>query len=126
MNKKDKAYYMSLNYSITVKKMEHPEGGYYAQYPDFGACGAHGDGVTIDEAIQQASISKELYIDVALEKGKVIPEPDDYDRFSGKFITRVPKSLHAELAKKAEAEGVSLNSLVISLLSQQVGSGVTK
>lgn len=38
--------------------------------------------------------------------------PDEVEGYSGKFIVRVPKSLHMTLAKEAEAEGVSLNHLV--------------
>jgi hypothetical protein len=37
--------------------------------------------------------------------------------YSGKFNVRVPKSLHAALASEAEAEGVSLNQLVLSKLA---------
>jgi hypothetical protein len=37
--------------------------------------------------------------------------------FSGKFNVRVPKSLHAALASEAEAEGVSLNQLVVAKLA---------
>ena len=37
--------------------------------------------------------------------------------YSGKFNVRVPKSLHAALASEAEAEGVSLNQLVVAKLA---------
>ena len=37
--------------------------------------------------------------------------------YSGKFNVRIPKSLHAALASEAEAEGVSLNQLVLAKLS---------
>lgn len=36
--------------------------------------------------------------------------------YSGKFNVRLPKSLHAALANEAEAEGVSLNQLVVAKL----------
>ncbi|MCI0680593.1 MAG: toxin-antitoxin system HicB family antitoxin [Gemmataceae bacterium] len=42
------------------------------------------------------------------------PQRRDY---SGKFNVRVPKSLHAALASEAEAEGVSLNQLVVAKLA---------
>src|SRR5262249_15424944 len=44
-----------------------------------------------------------------------LPEPDvrsSREEYSGKFVVRVPKSLHAALAAEAEIEGVSLNQLV--------------
>ncbi|HXT04816.1 MAG TPA: toxin-antitoxin system HicB family antitoxin, partial [Casimicrobiaceae bacterium] len=40
------------------------------------------------------------------------------DRYSGKFVVRVPRSVHARLARKAKQEGVSLNQLVSSVLSR--------
>ncbi len=36
---------------------------------------------------------------------------------SGKFVVRLPKSLHAALAFEAEDEGVSLNQLVVAKLA---------
>jgi predicted HicB family RNase H-like nuclease len=36
---------------------------------------------------------------------------------SGKFVVRVPRSLHAALEAEAEREGVSLNQLVVAKLS---------
>ena len=40
---------------------------------------------------------------------------------SGKFIVRVPIELHAALASEAERQGVSLNTLVITLLAGGIG-----
>lgn len=36
---------------------------------------------------------------------------------SGRFVVRVPKSLHAALEREASAEGVSLNQLVVAKLA---------
>ena len=49
-----------------------------------------------------------------------LPEPPVSPQgreFSGKFNVRLPKSLHAALASEAEAEGVSLNQLVVAKLA---------
>jgi hypothetical protein len=49
-----------------------------------------------------------------------LPDPpagSQQREFSGKFNVRVPKSLHAALASEAEAEGVSLNQLVVAKLA---------
>jgi antitoxin HicB len=40
---------------------------------------------------------------------------------SGKWVQRVPKSLHARFAAKAGEEGVSLNTLVVSLIAEGLG-----
>ncbi len=37
--------------------------------------------------------------------------------YSGKFNVRIPKSLHAALACEADAEGISLNQLVLAKLA---------
>jgi HicB family len=49
-----------------------------------------------------------------------LPEPPvgpQRREYSGKFNVRVPKTLHAALAIEAEAEGVSLNQLVLAKLA---------
>jgi predicted HicB family RNase H-like nuclease len=49
-----------------------------------------------------------------------LPEPavgPQRAEYSGKFNVRIPKSLHAALASEAEAEGVSLNQLVVAKLA---------
>ena len=46
---------------------------------------------------------------------------------SGRFVVRLPVSLHAALEREAKAEGVSLNQLVVAKLAAQlrdvVGAG---
>jgi hypothetical protein len=49
-----------------------------------------------------------------------LPEPPvgpQRREYSGKFNVRAPKTLHAALASEAEAEGVSLNQLVVAKLA---------
>jgi predicted HicB family RNase H-like nuclease len=56
-----------------------------------------------------------------------LPEPDvrsSREEYSGKFVVRIPKSLHAALAAEAETEGVSLNQLVIVKLAVQLAGSV--
>jgi hypothetical protein len=40
---------------------------------------------------------------------------------SGKFVLRVPPTLHQHLKEAAEKEGVSLNHIVVSMLAYQLG-----
>jgi predicted HicB family RNase H-like nuclease len=47
-------------------------------------------------------------------------------RKSGRFLVRVPQSLHAALQVEAKREGVSLNQLVVAKLAFQLGSIVGK
>ena len=47
--------------------------------------------------------------------------PDTVPEVSGKFVTRLPKSVHAKLTERAKAEGVSLNALVSVSTIEVVG-----
>ena len=44
-----------------------------------------------------------------------MPQPKSY---SGNFITRIPKTLHARLAQRAAAEGVSINQMNLTFIAQ--------
>ena len=57
------------------------------------------------------------WVTVIVEDGESIAEPIK-DAYSGKFMVRVPKSLHRDLARGADLEGVSLNSLVNAELAR--------
>jgi len=52
----------------------------------------------------------------------VIPPAISEELPSGKWLQRVPRTLHRDLIRLAEREGVSLNQLVTSLLSEAVGA----
>lgn len=45
---------------------------------------------------------------------------------SGKFVLRVPSTLHKELATRAHKEGVSLNSLCLQLIAMAIHGPVTQ
>ena len=48
-------------------------------------------------------------------------EPDEPKAHSGRLLVRMPPSLHTQLARTAEREGVSLNTLVTGALAGAVG-----
>lgn len=51
----------------------------------------------------------------------ITPAADDNDdnkEYSGRFMVRVPKSLHKTISEKAKKEGTSLNQYVIYKLSR--------
>ena len=45
---------------------------------------------------------------------------------SGRFVVRLPKTLHAALEREAREEGVSLNQLVVTKLAVQMSQLVTR
>ena len=77
---------------------------------------------TLDDLFQAVEDARQLWIKTAYNEGQDIPLPRDMEEYTGKFIVRIPKSLHRNLVHAARREGVSLNQYVTSLLS----AGVTK
>jgi hypothetical protein len=57
------------------------------------------------------------WLSVALEDGTPIPEPRAASAYSGRILVRLPQSLHAELTREAEEEGVSLNQFIQAALA---------
>ena len=49
--------------------------------------------------------------------GETPPSPLSGKSFSGKFVIRIPPDVHRELAMKAAEQGISLNRLISSRLS---------
>ena len=60
----------------------------------------------------------EGYIEIKLEQGYDIPLPIKENDFSGKFVIRLPKSLHQRLALEAQKEGISLNQYALYKLAK--------
>lgn len=116
---KDLGYYLSLPYTTILRRDD--EGDVIARIEELQGCIAHGKDET--EALSNLADMKQLWIEDCLEAGEEIPEPKEEAVFpSGRWVQRVPRSLHRELTRMAKAEGVSLNQLVTSMLSQQLSS----
>ena len=102
---------------------EDDGGGYLISFPDFSECIS--DGETPEEAIRNGMDALDETIAALESMGFPVPEPGSGGGYSGKFIQRVPKSIHARLAMRAKQEGVSMNSLVISFLAEGLGKRVS-
>jgi antitoxin HicB len=109
-----------IQYPFEIRPLSEEEGGgYLISFPDFSECIS--DGETPEEAIQNGfdALQETIY---ALESLNLpVPEPGSGGSYSGKFIQRVPKSIHARLAARAKQEGVSMNSLVNVMLAESLG-----
>jgi antitoxin HicB len=106
-----------LKYPLTIKPLSKEEGGgYQVEYLDLPGCMA--DGETVEEALREGEDAVLSWIRSAQEDGEPIPQPRSLDQYSGQWRIRVPKSLHAQLDTKAKLEGVSLNTLSITLLAE--------
>ena len=107
-------------YPIELRPLAQEDGGgWLATFPDLPGC--MGDGDTPAAAIADGYAAAQAWLEVAAQHGDPIPQPGAGGE-SGKFVARVPKSLHTRLAARAEQEGVSMNTLVVSLLAEGVAA----
>ena len=110
----------ATNYPVEIRPLSAGEGGgWLASFPDLPGC--MGDGATPEAAIADAYEAAAAWLAVAQAQGDAIPQPSAGGE-SGRFVARLPKSLHTRLVARAEQEGVSMNTLVVALIAQGVGS----
>lgn len=113
-------YYMQLPYSILLHEIEDEGEKYWiAEVPELPGCKSHGS--TIDQAVKNVEEAKKDWILDSLEDGDQIPTPIERDRFSGKTLVRMSRSLHRALSLIAESEKLSLNQLIVTILAKEVG-----
>lgn len=99
----------ALQYPFELRPLTPDEGGgWLISFPDLPGCMS--DGKTPEEAMQNGRDALTAWLKAAQESGREIPTPGELP--SGKFIARVPRSLHARLSARARQEGVSMNALV--------------
>jgi antitoxin HicB len=111
-------------YSHIISQLPPEDGGgFLITFPDLPGCMS--DGETEAEAVANGKDAFKSWVAARKDSGKQIPEPsyrpDIVPDVSGKFLTRLPKSVHAKLAERAKAEGVSLNTLVLALVAEGLG-----
>lgn len=119
MNPKTVDEYLRLPYTIEVfRDNDEDNPGWVARVRELPGCITQGDtfqelGGMIDDAMRG-------WMETAIADGQAIPEPRPEESYSGKFIIRVPKSLHRELVETAGREGVSLNMFASMALAKAV------
>src|SRR4029453_10168708 len=74
-----------------------------------------------DDAIERASEAMAAWLVTARREGKDVPEPKTAQSHSGRLLLRMPQTLHAELARTAEREKVSLNQFITETLAGALG-----
>lgn len=109
--------YIKLPYNYIVQPITDESGDYYyARVLELDGC--QSTGYTFQEAYENLKEAMIGWIEAKLEGGFEVPLPVGYADFSGKFIVRIPKSLHYRLSIEAEQEGVSLNQYALYKLSR--------
>jgi len=108
----------NISYPFEIRPLSKDEGGGYSiSFPDLPGCWS--DGATPEEAVENGRDALASWLAVAQEFRDELPKP--FSSVSGRFVQRVPRSLHVQLIARAKAEGVSLNTLVVSLVSEGIG-----
>ena len=111
-------------YPFTIRPLSNADGGgFLIEYPDLPGC--HSDGETPEQAIANGRDAVRSYLASCRRHGDPIPKPSAPAGWSGQFRVRMPRSLHARLAARAESEGVSLNMLVVAAAAQALGQRET-
>ena len=86
-------------------------GGYLITFPDLPGCMS--DGATIEETIKNGAEAEAAWLKAADKWDKPGPK---------KLLARLPLSLHHDLTIRANQEGVSLNTLIVSMLNRGLGT----
>lgn len=113
--------YLRLPYTIEILQDEGEEySGWFARVVELPGCMTQAD--TFEELGEMIEDAKRAWIEVAMEDDIPIPEPRQLEAYSGKFVVRVPKSLHRELVDAAERDGASLNQYINVALARSVSA----
>lgn len=110
---------LHLAMPYTRELIRNEDGTWFARVVEFTGCMTEAS--TAEKALANLTEAMAGWIEVHLADGDPIPPPSTTDQYSGKFLMRVPKTLHRELALRAEREGVSLNQFALSALSRALG-----
>jgi|WetSurMetagenome_2_1015567.scaffolds.fasta_scaffold16780_4 predicted RNase H-like HicB family nuclease len=105
-----------LKYSVSIKWNDEDD-GYIATVPELPGLSAFGK--TQKKALDELKIATEAYIETLKEVGRTLPIPEKITLYSGQLRLRLPKGLHAKLSAAAENQGISLNTYLVSLLSEE-------
>ena len=108
------------DYPFEIRPLSQNEGGgFLISYPDFAECIS--DGETVEDALKNGQDALKASIAALKAKDFPVPVANSGGIASGKFVARVPKTIHAQLTARARTEGVSLNTLVVTFIAQGLG-----
>jgi len=114
--RKDLKYYLSLPYTIQITRED--ETTWFARVVELPGCMTEGN--SPEEAADMIQDALAAWLEVALEDGRPIAEPQTAETYSGRFVVRVPRTLHQQLVEAAEQEGVSLNQFINVTLAGRI------
>jgi RNA polymerase sigma-B factor len=106
-------------YHIELVRDNAPDGPWTAQVKEIPGCVAQGRNP--EQAVERLEDAMRAWIADAIAHNRDVPKPRSASSHSGRLLVRMPQSLHAELARAAELEEVSLNQFITSSLASGIG-----
>lgn len=104
-------------YRITIQPLSKEEGGgYLVEYPEIPGCMS--DGETVEEAIANGREALRDCLEAFKEFGRPAPKPGVG---AAQWRQRLPRTLCMKLTEQARGEGVSINSLVTTMIAEAIG-----
>ena len=88
-------------------------GGWLASFPDLPGCMS--DGETPEEALRNAAEAETAWLAANEKWGKTKAEKP------ARLVARLPRSIHRDLQERASEEGVSVNTMMVTLLAHGLG-----
>ena len=108
--------YLEMPYEISLVRREDEQGpAWVAQVEELPGCEARGR--SEEEALAEVREVMASWIADALANGRQVPAPRAAATHSGRLLVRMPPTLHADLARLADREKTSLNTLIVGILS---------
>jgi antitoxin HicB len=106
-------------YPVTLVRDEEEAGAWVATIDALAGCSARGS--SPDEALEHVASAAAQWLETARQEGRDVPEPKTAQSHSGRLLLRMPQTMHAELARAAERERVSLNQFITDALAGALG-----
>jgi predicted RNase H-like HicB family nuclease len=103
---------------------DHDTKTYAAFILEFPGCVAQGD--TPEAAYRSLEAAAESWIEAARDLGQEVPRPFSEERYSGRVLLRLPRSLHQRAAEMARRDHVSLNQFIVAAVAERLGAAKTR
>lgn len=111
--------YLSLPYHLLLVRDGEEKGKpWCATVEELAGCTSRGK--TSDDALNGVRDAMSTWIETALQEGREVPEPKSATSHSGRLLLRMPRTLHADLTRASEREGVSLNQFITDVLASAI------
>ena len=103
---------------VELRPLTDAEGGWLASFPDLPGCMS--DGETPEEALHNAAEAEDAWLAANAQWGAQRPQKP------ARLVARLPRSVHRDLQARAQKEGVSINTMMVTLLARGLAHHASK